>query len=943
MNSIEKIKKRKNRPKNLVYYKKPNLPIAFQFKNHSQVKFNFMDAISEDLESNNVLYENYDGEVISIDSEWTSTNSPICLQIFIAKYDAKLIVLNKDLKDINPSLYYQNVVSYGNNHTVCNGLYEFSFKKVDHSPLIFALQNYYTKKNLKYPKKVLLLFHYSVKDLIHSFGPDAMINPMLNGNSRRNSIDWVDQSRNISGQITLQGTKFVLFDLYGFINSSFKNCAETFGVIVESKDSMNPYKDCMENAFFNKTKSIRNLFLRYSISDAVDLYKLWSARIEKHNQMLNDTFGFSQNYLIPPERFPATTGRLIADTFENFISFTLDKQIDPNLYKLALYRAGYLNTKHPKYTENVINRNEIFTKAVDKVERINLIKNNDLTNKHCNKKVYQFNAQNLASIQYFFTFDRKTFAAYSSLVAGGRTVNEKPETLTFDRTLDADLTSCYGTALEKFTYPIGHPFMYNKSINQAGLTLRTFLYRYEEQLVPNCYQITVSGFLTFEQDLILSKSVSKQAISKNYQSYEKEDSYGKSVDTNLILLRRQIENGIITTEILEIIKKVGTNLEKKEFYELEVVSALFYPKDLQKKNAKEWSEACLDTDLKLGSPNFWFSIDLKDFISPLIQKRRFYQSEYKKTKNSQDNANQASLKLIINTLYGCIASTFFSIGNVCVANNITSFARANMWLMTKALNGHQSITDGCVFSPEDVLFHNQGKIRLPGFAILSNSNKFSKQRYISTGSLGKENWKDFYTNYNYFNGIDVNKLIVDHINYFCSKYKLKLKLNVELKMDNTALKSAHWGKAHYSLLTYDKATQTFSNKKYWIRGHKEFTNNKRDPLFTILENFIDGNFDIPSDLTYYSGGLLKIREWRKKVKLDNTYSLLPGDSKPFTTNTLSLSFNFNHFKLLTLDESKNVSLNKKKYQNFTNFLDLYKEMEIDFQLIRSKILKNLTN
>lgn len=58
------------------------------------------------------------------------------------------------------------------------------------------------------------------------------------------------------------------------------------------------------------------------------------------------------------------------------------------------------------------------------------------------------------------------------------------------------------------------------------------------------------------------------------------------------------------------------------------------------------------------------------------------------------NAQQLSIKKVVNTLYGVLASIYFPISSPCVANNITDRGRSACWLMSVAFAGLTSITDG---------------------------------------------------------------------------------------------------------------------------------------------------------------------------------------------------------------------------------------------------------
>lgn len=58
------------------------------------------------------------------------------------------------------------------------------------------------------------------------------------------------------------------------------------------------------------------------------------------------------------------------------------------------------------------------------------------------------------------------------------------------------------------------------------------------------------------------------------------------------------------------------------------------------------------------------------------------------------NAQQLSIKKVVNTLYGVLASIYFHISSPCVANNITDRGRSGCWLMVVPFRGITSITDG---------------------------------------------------------------------------------------------------------------------------------------------------------------------------------------------------------------------------------------------------------
>jgi hypothetical protein len=109
----------------------------------------------------------------------------------------------------------------------------------------------------------------------------------------------------------------------------------------------------------------------------------------------------------------------------------------------------------------------------------------------------------------------------------------------------------------------------------------------------------------------------------------------------------------------------------------------------------------------------WMSVNLGELlVSRLLVER---------SKHSKSNPNEKPLnelyKLCINTIYGDMVSPFFDIGNVVVGNNITARARAMAWYMEKGLNGFQTITDGCAFELNRVIYPD--KTRLTSETVLT--------------------------------------------------------------------------------------------------------------------------------------------------------------------------------------------------------------------------------
>lgn len=305
----------------------------------------------------------------------------------------------------------------------------------------------------------------------------------------------------------------------------------------------------MNKPMLSKDKKMRLTFCNYAMHDAIILHQIWTQRIKEHNDMLQDCLGFKSEYQINPSYFPSTVAKLIAMTFENFIYNEASRVVDINAFKVALYKIGHLNPKLKDYKEkHLVNRYKILSDA-------DIYKTNkSLVESHCTFDIYLFNGLNSASIPYLNTMDRKSFIQTSALVTGARCHKERYQEIRKKNIFDFDFTSCYGSALVKLDYPIGIPRTYACHINKKGETLRHFLKQRESQLIPGFYKIVVVGKLPFDQDLVYSKAYKERNMDHLYSGTL--DNTQNETLTDHVLLKREIYNGVITHDILKVIRKV---------------------------------------------------------------------------------------------------------------------------------------------------------------------------------------------------------------------------------------------------------------------------------------------------------------------------------------------------------------------------------------------------
>lgn len=368
---------------------------------------------------------------------------------------------------------------------------------------------------------------------------------------------------------------------------------------------------------------------------------------------------------------------------------------------------------------------------------------------------------------------RDDTSIFGAIVNGGRCKNEQPHRVVAHNCIDIDMSGCYSTALVQMDYPIGLPTVYRQDYDQykeEPLTLREFLKTNEGELLPNLFTIIVDGELSFAQDLIPSFMTTPTKIRKSVFADEFEENIRK-IDGGYSWFRKELVNGIITSSILEVLRKVCSNKELSEFLSLKVKCAYFYPKSKR----RSIEDLLLEVKSNPGRIEIkentvfdtrnrcWSSFSLSEIMEPWRKTR----AEWKKQKDERSQAIQELVKTHNNSVYGVLASPYFQIGNTVLANSITANARVGMWMMAKALGCIQSITDGGFF-PMGEVRHFEGY--KPSMDVLASSScpddwletKNDRRRFISTIEPS-------------------NAAIKAHIEQFWKPYNLPFQFDVEIK------------------------------------------------------------------------------------------------------------------------------------------------------------------
>lgn len=339
--------------------------------------------------------------------------------------------------------------------------------------------------------------------------------------------------------------------------------------------------------------------------------------------------------------------------------------------------------------------------------------------------------------QYLLT-KRSLTSCYLAKVDGGRCRNNRPlDTKVEGALCDLDISGCYGEGQRSQLYPIGNPlileFPIESKINRFP-SLREFLIsvRYGTQDCQLVYglwfaRINTRITLQFEQDFVSSwfdPTFNSLHASDDQDNDEADNETVETLDVktghNKILLN-EIKHGILQSDFLDWLFNVcGTKQQNELLDFIYVESAILYPKSeqcnsveelLERTKIEEGENTCIleyksldDLTRKIMTEcesYAWYGVNLGDFIiDDLIARRKTYP---KKNSDGSVNSFNELYKLLVNTLYGIMASPFFDISNTIVGNNITARARALAYYIEKGLYAFQIITDGGTFDLNKVV------------------------------------------------------------------------------------------------------------------------------------------------------------------------------------------------------------------------------------------------
>ena len=498
-------------------------------------------------------------------------------------------------------------------------------------------------------------------------------------------------------------------DLYSLEYESLKSTSAAYNVPMPSKDSMENYKSMMHVAYSDP--ELRPKMIEYALGDLI-LADLWEAYQHNYTELCK-IHGI--NPQLPP---PATKGALVAHLFEKVLNSTIP--LEPDFYQI-------FDIPDPRH-----------------------------------------NCQMSPSIAHLLThYSCKALAQsekpltkrFLSIVHGGRAHNENPLQIRREGLFaDMDIVSAYGQALQYLNLPIGHPALlyYTHHHPSEWPTLREILKLYRSKLVEGCWYMVVDTCgeqLTFPQNILFSKYF-KNDMPEIIDDPKHSDNFREDpahIKGDFMLLEREVRNGILTHYSLSFIEHCASSQELGELLDkLRVKTAMIYPKSLcieytGPESVEKWITMARNhtgqlntfvnlkqhsvTDNRVGP---WLKYPLGHFISPLLERRRSLKTEMKQHPNGSKewrrlNAAQLSVKKVVNTLYGTLASIYFQISSPCVANNVTDRCRMANFMMSAAAATQGSITDGGASELNSVSFWIEKAPSLATMAYLHLPHLLPKQ------------------------------------------------------------------------------------------------------------------------------------------------------------------------------------------------------------------------
>jgi len=518
---------------------------------------------------------------------------------------------------------------------------------------------------------------------------------------------------------------------------------------------------------------------------------------------------------------------------------------------------------------------------------------------------------------------------------------------------DIDISGCYANGLMNQIFPIGIPQVISKSMSWG-----TFVEEILPKLVPGCWSARFNyENAPFEDDLTISKipeaytdwDFGIDGFDNEDFSYESSDD--KTYDAGMLVTTHSKHQAILTHDLLQIYQSVATkptvgrkgrkangNTEWEWLCNnATITGVIYYDKALRVDKVTDKMLASTDLsandNVVVSGSKEWVGIELSEILKILIPERAKAKRIYGKK-----SSEQTFLKLINNTIFGCIASVFFnkegtSISNVVVGNNITARARALGWLMAKGLGAFQIITDGGVFDLNNVVHWK--KISLDNLARLYYDKNYDDSRnitYTKQSLLGREvndelmkdykGWRSQEREDSDFNDVFNQKYLQDDIDVKAWNHLQNQFSGIDILNQNQFVFESK--RICLGLTPHNKVNYRLSNiiagddegEEYLIalRGMNRVSNDKGKKIVNPDANFLFDSYEEgrATGMCTISTKLLSLADWKmyKSSDPEKYNRLLPDDQ--VSDNKVFYSITPLNYRFTNLEEYIQV---QKKYQD----------------------------
>jgi hypothetical protein len=415
---------------------------------------------------------------------------------------------------------------------------------------------------------------------------------------------------------------------------------------------------------------------------------------------------------------------------------------------------------------------------------------------------------------------------------------------------DCDLKSCYASFMSTMNVYLGEPVTLTCKYDKYKITLRDALELIENQNAPHDgWFIRITGKLEKAiNTLVMSdlkfkpKNIKQQnlyEVNDNRKSIENFNAYKTTKrQAQSTILTKEIKFGLITKSTIEALKKLPQEWYE-EYLNLKCDVVCFFPGDLIANNLDDYYrilESLPEHDRieKFDIKNGAKSIDTQRYknnaclafpISKYWEVLKTKRGEFKKAKNPV----QEVFKLFQNSGYGVLACLYLPANNLMASNQITAGARSGAWLMTNALNGMGSITDGTSYSwehiPLEKTFH---EILAKNASYLEHFDESIQSGIKITNDFKFQAWIDQ----------NLKQHLIKFYNVDKSDYNLN-QFDYELKTENfLTQKGKSWFESNVKKAEELKNELGTSWEKYLLKnGYMVET-----PLFTKFYNNNAGNY-----------------------------------------------------------------------------------------------------